>query len=90
MVSIEKSSEYLRVRLARDIQFDAHEAFKYLDVNKDGVVTEKEIKKALWGKRVDATELELKNLMSKLDKDKDGKVSFIELSEELKPRNSYA
>lgn len=60
LVSIEKSSEFLRIRLARDSQFDALEAFKYLDMNKDGVVTEKELQKALRYKRFEPTELELK------------------------------
>ena len=72
LFSVERNSDNLRARLARDPNFDTLEAFKYCDINKDGIVTEKELSKVLRYKNFLASEQELKVLMKKLDKDHDG------------------
>ena len=80
----------MRARVSRDPNFDKFEAFKFLDINKDGIVTEKELSKVLRYRNFYSNELELKVLMKKLDKDQDGQVSYDEFADELRPRNLYA
>ena len=80
----------MRARVSRDPNFDKFEAFKFLDINKDDIVTEKELSKVLRYRNFYSNELELKVLMKKLDKDQDGQVSYDEFADELRPRNLYA
>lgn len=86
--SVERQAEYLRQRLSRDPDFNLFDAFKSCDINDDGIVTRSEIRRLLDERRIFVSELEISALMDKLDKDKDGRVSYSEFADELRPRNN--
>ena len=84
--SVERLAETLRKSLNHDPSFDVYEAFKAIDVNKDGIITKNEIKKVFEGRGFFVTEMEVAALMERMDKDKDGRISYYEFVEEIKPK----
>jgi Ca2+-binding EF-hand superfamily protein len=69
-----------------DRNFDVYDAFRACDINEDGIITKNEIRKLLEDRGFFMSELEVSTLMNKLDKDKDGRVSYYEFMEEMKPK----
>jgi Ca2+-binding EF-hand superfamily protein len=84
--SVERMAENLRRNLSMDRNFDVYDAFKACDINEDGIITKNEIRKLLEDRGFFMSELEVSTLMNKLDKDKDGRISYYEFMEEMKPK----
>jgi len=83
----EASTETLKQKLARQYKYNVHEAFTYLDVKEDGVITIEEIGEVFDKNDFYATQKELKYLMERLDTNKDGKITYTEFVQEMTPKN---
>lgn len=77
---IESYSESLRQRLAKRPGFNLYEAFISCDLNDDGTVTKTELRRLIESRGFYVSEKEVNQLIEKLDKDRDGKVSYSEVS----------
>lgn len=86
----EGTTEALRQRLARRYNFNVHEAFTYLDVNGDGIISLDELGETLDRNDFYATQRELKLLMDRLDCNRDGKVTYSEFVQEMTPKSEKA
>lgn len=64
-----------------------YDAFKSVDMNEDGVVTGKEIRSLLNSKGIYVGHSDVDKLMDKLDKDRDGRISYSEFAEEFMPKS---
>lgn len=63
------------------------EAFNSLDLNDYGAISIPEIKRMMESRGFYASEAEVKNLVDKFDKDKDGRISYAEFREEILPKS---
>jgi Ca2+-binding EF-hand superfamily protein len=85
---VEESIELLRKRLAKRPQFSVHEAFAAVDQDRNGFITRPEIKAILNEYGFYCTDTELTMLIDRYDRNHDGKVSYAEFVEEIKPRSN--
>lgn len=79
----------MRKQINRDPMFDPYDAFKVCDINNDGIITKNELRRVLDSRGFNSTELEISSLMNKLDKDRDGKVSYAEFMDEVRPKTLF-
>jgi len=86
----EGTTESLRQRLARRYNFNVHEAFTYLDVNDDGIISADELGDILDKNDFYATQRELRLLMDRLDGNRDGKITYSEFVQEMTPKSEKA
>lgn len=80
-------AESLRQRLARSLDFDMHRAFSDLDLDKDGFITENEFESMLRYHGLPVSQADLKSLMERYDKNGDGRVSYGEFVQEVRPQS---
>ena len=85
-IKVEKIAENLRKQINRDPSFDPYDAFKVCDINNDGIITKNELRRVLDSRGFNSSELEISTLMNKLDKNRDGKVSYAEFIDEVRPK----
>lgn len=83
---VEESVELLRKRLAKRPNFSVHEAFAAVDSDRNGFIARAEFKAILKEYGFFATDMELAFIVDRFDRNHDGKVSYSEFAEELKPR----
>ncbi len=85
MISVERDIELQRQRLSKYRLFNTYDSYKAVDLNGDSIVTINEIMTFLEenGQYVSPQDVTL--LMERLDKDKDGRISYIEYTDELRP-----
>jgi Ca2+-binding EF-hand superfamily protein len=83
----ESNSERLRQRLARIPNIKIQDAFVAIDRNGDGFINVDELKSILDEYKVFPNSNDLKNLMLRYDKNKDGRVSFTEFVQEITPKS---
>ncbi|OMJ77591.1 hypothetical protein SteCoe_22800 [Stentor coeruleus] len=83
----ESLAERVRQRLSRIPEFNLHQAFVAVDKNRNGFITIDEFQSILQNNGIFATNGDLKNLLQKYDKDKDGRVSYNEFVEEVTPKS---
>lgn len=67
--------------------FNVYEAFNSLDLRDDGAITRDEFKRLIQSRGFYVSEKEAEELVEKMDKNKDGRVSFAEFREEMMPRS---
>jgi hypothetical protein len=79
-LSNEISLESLRKRLSNRPYFNSHDAFKTCDLNDNGFITVEEIQSFLRIHNYFPTEGELQLLRERYDKNKDGRISYAEVS----------
>ena len=60
--------------------FNVYEAFNSLDLNDDGMITRNEFKRIIQSRGFFVSEKEANQIVEKMDKNKDGRVSFAEVS----------
>ena len=60
--------------------FNVYEAFNSLDLNDDGSITRDEFKRIIQSRGFYVSEKEASQIVEKMDKNKDGRVSFAEVS----------
>ncbi|CDW75672.1 ef hand family protein [Stylonychia lemnae] len=82
-LSVERQLDLIRNKE----KYISSSTFDQLDLNKDGRVTRFEVQKWLEDSRIYANQNDLDLLMKKFDSDKDGRISYSELADELRPRN---
>ena len=83
----EAQAESIRQRLRAMPYFNVHEAFNSLDLNGDGRITREEFKRIIMSRGFYVSEKEASEIVEKMDKNKDGRVSFAEFAEEMRPRS---
>lgn len=76
----EVSAESVRQRLERNPYFNAYEAFNSLDMNANGAISREEFKRLIQSRGFYVSEKEATEIVEKMDKNKDGRVSFAEVS----------
>jgi len=86
----EGTTESLRQRLSRRFNFNVHEAFSYLDINDDGVISADELGDILDRNDFYATQRELRLLMDRLDGNRDGRITYSEFVQEMTPKSEKA
>ena len=74
------SDESTRQRLQRNPYFNAYEAFNSLDQNDSGCISREEFKRLIMSRGFYVSEKEATEIVEKMDKNKDGRVSFAEVS----------
>lgn len=77
---IESYSESLRQRLYKRPGFNLYEAFIACDLNENGFVTREELRDLIQSRGFYVSEKEVNNLIEKIDKDRDGRISYHEVS----------
>jgi Ca2+-binding EF-hand superfamily protein len=83
----ERTAERLRQRLSRIPSFNLYDAFRAVDKSNDGVITLDEFRSILRDHGLYATEKDLESLMERYDKDRDGRVSYSEFVQEVRPKS---
>ena len=76
------SDESTRQRLQRNPYFNAYEAFNSLDQNDSGCISREEFKRLIMSRGFYVSEKEATEIVEKMDKNKDGRVSFAEVSQD--------
>ena len=64
-----------------------HRAFSDLDLDKDGFITENEFESMLRYHGLPVSSADLKSLMERYDKNGDGRVSYGEFVQEVRPQS---
>lgn len=77
---IESYSESLRQRLSKRPGFNVYDAFLSCDLNDDGAISKDELKRLIESRGFYVSEKEVNSLIEKIDKDKDGKINYSEVS----------
>ena len=85
--SVESSAENLRRRLLRRPGFSASDAFTAVDSDRNGFITRDEFKRILREYGFFPTETELQWLVDRYDRDRDGRISYSEFTEEILPKS---
>ena len=76
----EVAAEATRQRLQRMPYFNVFEAFNSLDQNDSGCISREEFKRLIMSRGFYVSEKEATEIVEKMDKNKDGRVSFAEVS----------
>lgn len=63
------------------------EAFNTLDMKNIGFITHKQMKLFLKSHGFETRNIHVSQLIDRFDKNKDGKVSYVEFADEMKPRS---
>ncbi len=81
---VEVFSEQLRQRLSKRPGFNVFEAFQSCDLNEDGIVSKDELRRLIESRGFYVSEKEVNTLVEKIDKDKDGRISYAEVRTQKK------
>jgi len=87
VVENEFHSEKVRQRLARRPLFDNYEAFEALDKDGKGYLNKNEFRELLSGHGIYTTQKELQTLVTRYDRNEDGKVSYTDFVREITPQS---
>ena len=79
-LKVEAFSESMRQRLYKRPGFNIMEAFNSCDLNEDGIISRDELRRLIESRGFYISEKEVTTLIEKIDKDKDGKISYSEVS----------
>ena len=86
-IRVENASESLRQRLAARPGFNAYEAFNSLDINGDGSLSAHEIRRMIESRGYFVSQREVDQVVDKMDRNKDGRVTFAEFSDEQRQKS---
>lgn len=84
---VEAMCEGIRQRIRSLPCFDLYSAFLTCDLYHDGVISKEELRKLIDCRGFYVTETDAKHLVDKMDRDRDGVVSYSEFREELEPKS---
>lgn len=84
---VEAMCEGIRQRLRSFPCFDLYSAFLTCDLYHDGVISKEELRRLIDCRGFFITETDAKHLVDKMDRDRDGVVSYSEFREELEPKS---
>jgi Ca2+-binding EF-hand superfamily protein len=76
----EVQAETIRQRLQRLPYFNVYEAFNSMDINDSGSISREEFKRMIQSRGFYVSEKEVEEIVEKMDKNKNGRVSFAEVS----------
>ena len=76
----EVAAEATRQRLQRNPYFNVYDAFNSLDMNDSGAISQSEFKRLIQSRGFYVSEKEATEIVEKMDKNKNGRVSFAEVS----------
>ena len=85
LIRNETYSECLRQRLNSKSKFSSYKAFKAVDRNRNGFIGIEDFKELLNENGFYACQKELLGLMNRFDKNQDGRISYNEFVEEIRP-----
>jgi Ca2+-binding EF-hand superfamily protein len=77
---VEAAAENIRRRLASQPCFNVYEAFNSLDMNEDGSLSKEEFRCLIESRGFYVSQNEADHLAKKFDADKDGRVTYSEVS----------
>lgn len=83
----EVQAETIRQRLQRLPYFNVYEAFNSMDINDSGSISREEFKRMIQSRGFYVSEKEVEEIVEKMDKNKNGRVSFAEFREEIMPKS---
>jgi Ca2+-binding EF-hand superfamily protein len=86
-IRCENAAEALRQRLASNPGFNAYEAFNSLDLNGDGSITTIELRRMIESRGYFVGQKELEQVIDKMDKDRNGRVTFAEFSDDIRTKS---
>lgn len=86
IISNETYGECLRQRLQARPGFSVYKAFKAIDKNRNGYVGFEDLKGLFSRHGYKAPQKELLGLMARFDKNQDGRISYNEFVEEIRPK----
>lgn len=81
-IRCENAAESLRQRLAARPGFNSYEAFNSMDLNGDGTISAHELRRMIESRGYFVGFKECEQVIDKMDRNKDGRVSFAEFAEE--------
>ena len=84
---VESSAESLRQRLNSRPGFNSYEAFNSLDLNDNGSINATELKRMIESRGYWVSYQEVDQVVDKMDRNKNGRVTFAEFREETQPRS---
>jgi len=84
---VESAAESLRQRLNSRPGFNCYEAFNSLDLNDNGSLDATELKRMIESRGYWVSYQEVDNLVTKMDKNRDGRVTFAEFRDETLPKS---
>ena len=84
-VELERNLKVMKELLSEEAGYSLHDAFKEVDTSNSGFITRNELEAVLKNNNVYLTNGEVSALLLKFDKNRDGKVSYLEFLEELLP-----
>lgn len=87
VLDCESLSERQRQRLSRRPEFSCYDAFQAIDRDRNGFITYEEMKTVLEENGCKVSNRDLKCLMDRYDKNKDGRVSYSEFVQEVTPKS---
>uniref|UniRef100_A0A7S3MKG2 EF-hand domain-containing protein n=1 Tax=Favella ehrenbergii TaxID=182087 RepID=A0A7S3MKG2_9SPIT len=83
----EVAAEAVRQRLQRQPYFNVYDAFNSLDMNDSGAISREEFRRLIQSRGFYVSDKEATEIVEKMDKNKNGRVSFAEFREEIMPRS---
>jgi len=87
LLDCESLSERLRQRLSRRPEFSSYDAFQAIDRDRNGFITLEELREVMEEKGCKVSSRDLKCLMERYDKNRDGRVSYSEFVQEVTPKS---
>ena len=84
---VEYASEALRQRLNDNPNFNAYDAFNSLDINEKGSITAEELRRILECRGFFVGVQQSQLLVGKMDKNRNGNISFKEFVDETRPKS---
>lgn len=87
---MEESIELVKKRMVRRPKFNLTDTFQHLDFSDQGQLYKENFKKLLNDNKHYATDGEIAMLFNRFDKNRNGRISFQEFTEEVMPKNSFA
>ena len=87
---IEESIELIKKRMTRRPKFNLTETFKYLDMFDEHILSHECFKRVLMENKHYATNQELNFLFDRFDRNRSGRITFEEFTEEIMPKNTFS
>lgn len=86
-LSVETQAESIRQQLRLMPRFDLFEAFKTCDMSETGFITPHEMRTLFENHGFYVTPTEVNGLLDRFDQNKDGRVSYTEFADEVRPKS---
>lgn len=85
---IEESIELIKQRMSRRPKFNLTDLFTHMDIYEEGHLSKECFKSVLSDNKFHATEGEIALIFNRFDKNRNGRISSQEFTEEIMPKNT--